>query len=143
LNREKVKTPLEGFKGPVFPRIVDDLNAICDRVRPDSVILKRMTENLKSPFFDFDGMNTLTTEDDHDCCVLHFETSLGKIAVLFPQSNERSIAVYADGELRRGPQSYGEFETEIDAILRALKQGLSELDKEQKESQEPVFIKHM
>ena len=64
MNREKVKTPLEGLGGPYFPRIIDDLNTICDELQLNSATLEEMAKGLISPFFDFERKEDKPTTKD-------------------------------------------------------------------------------
>ncbi|MBZ9573002.1 hypothetical protein KJA17_02390 [Patescibacteria group bacterium] len=140
--REKVKTTLEGFGNSGFPRIVDKLNTICDGIAPNDTLLEEIASKLKNHLFEFSNMTRVTTEDGCACCSLFFKTSLGKIAVLFPDNQDRSVAIYANGTYQDGPQDYGLFRLQIQSILEGLHKGLSELVREQ-ESKETVFIEHI
>ena len=120
--KEKPKVSLEGF-APVHRKIIDDLNFLCDGINLDLVLLESIARD--TPFFK--ETSKLKTKDGHSCWVLNFETTLGKIAVLFPMNNDLSIATFATGEFERGPQSMGELYNDIDNVLGAIKEALSKL----------------
>lgn len=151
--REKVKVLLDGFRGPSFPRMVDEINEILERIareagtdfeRPLPIKLEELVEMAtkiakKIPDCTFEKIEeSPTTQDDHVWfCAFRFTTPLGKIAILIPWVHwvkgkglqvERSVAVYADGEFRRGPQSQGEFEGSCRGIVEAIKGELLELE---------------
>jgi hypothetical protein len=89
---------LEGYEKQVFPDMLDDLNKRLDGGGFAGANLKRAGEQIEG----FEKMDRPTTKDDYVWFWgLHFLTTTGKIAVLFPwaQDWDKSIAVYTKGTI--------------------------------------------
>jgi len=92
-------------------------------------LLEEATQGLNTYLFTFSKIKQLICEDGCRGLGVFFHTRIGKIVVFFPESQEYSVAVYATGEFKNGPQSYGEFQLAVEEILKVLYQRVIALTK--------------
>jgi hypothetical protein len=109
--------------------MVERLNAVCDVIAINKRVLKEATEGLQSYLFTFSKIEPIVPKDGYEGLGVFFETPLGEVVVFFPKREDSSVAVYANGEFRYGPSSYGEFQMAVENILGLLYERLLELTK--------------
>lgn len=125
--KEKIKILDDG---PVFPRTSEKINALRKTIKLNKGLLREIADRLKTHYlFEFSKMLEVNTEDGSPAHLLIFKTSLGEIAIMFPEDSEKSVAIYGKGELKHGPQSWGEFNFQIETLLESIHEKLIDLTK--------------
>ena len=105
MSRKQVNTNLEGYDGPIFIEEIDDLNTVYDAVGASGASLEEIGKTIEG----FIKKDSPSTKDGYGWFwSLHFKTTKGEIAVLFPWAQDwdkhngiqldRSIAIYRKGD---------------------------------------------
>jgi len=110
MSKKKVKKAvLLGFDGPIFPEGVDSLNKIYNQVNTSGSILDKIVKFISKPGEFVERDRPATSDKYHWFWSLLFNVKEGKVAVLFPWSQDwskrgglqldRSIALYTQGKV--------------------------------------------
>lgn len=133
MSREKVRTSLEGYEGPFFPKYLDKLDTLFEATAASDLVLFTIARGIetKGLINILQSFEATTSDSYHWFLVLRFKISSGEVAVLFPYKKsyekgkpalDRSIAIYTKGK---------KIPAEIEIILKGIQCGLFKIRHEE------------